>query len=262
MPMLLDWKANHLKKETGDQRYISEKSMGAGFFRQVMDTLPMPITLFATDLVIAVFGSYLILLYILLFSFLSGFDFIFKDPYNLNDRVQGACFAAFAIGGVLFLMIDLPTRYYLFKRGTKRFTENSNPEDRLWPAIFVSPLLPISLFWMAWTSNPTISIWSPLLACAAFGVLIVAIYDGIYEYIVDAYSGNASVALAAITTARYTIAGGMVLAARPMYEHIGVDWTLTLMGCLGAILAPAPLLIWKYGHVLRRKSKHAASPDE
>jgi DHA1 family multidrug resistance protein-like MFS transporter len=61
---------------------------------------------------------------------------------------------------------------------------------------------------------------------------------------------------------RYAIAGGMVMAARPMYEGIGVHWTMTLLACIATILAPAPLLFWKFGSRLRKKSKYAKGDEE
>jgi hypothetical protein len=54
----------------------------------------------------------------------------------------------------------------------------------------------------------------------------------------------------------------MVMASRPMYSGIGVHWTLTLLGCIAVVLAPAPLVFWKLGPNLRRKSRYAESPDE
>lgn len=36
--------------------------------------------------------------------------------------------------------------------------------------------IPISLFWMAWTSRPDISIWSPLAASVLFGHGILCIF--------------------------------------------------------------------------------------
>jgi hypothetical protein len=57
--------------------------------------------------------------------------------------------------------------------------------------------------------------------------------------------------------ARYLIAGGMGIAARPTFEGIGVHWTLTLLGCIPVLLVPRPLIFWKYGAKLRGKSKYA-----
>ena len=81
----------------------------------------------------------------------------------------------------------------------------------------------------------------------------MAIYVGSYEYITDSYEEHSAIALVSITMSRYLIAGGMVVAARPMYEGIGVHWTMTLLGCIAVLLAPAPLLFWKCGAKLRRE---------
>jgi hypothetical protein len=44
------------------------------------------------------------------------------------------------------------------------------PEFRLWFSMLGgSVAIPISLYWMAWTSDANISIWSPLIASVFFG---------------------------------------------------------------------------------------------
>lgn len=87
-------------------------------------------------------------------------------------------------------------------------------------------------------------------------------YVSSYEYILDSYGEHAPVALASITMARYLIAGGMVMAARPVYEGIGVHWTMTLLACIAAVLAPAPFVFWKYGSRLRAKSRYAKGDED
>jgi hypothetical protein len=91
---------------------------------------------------------------------------------------------------------------------------------------------------------------------------VLAIYVSSYEYIIDSYGEHSAMALSSITCIRYVVAGGMVMASRPMYSGIGVHWTLTLLGCIAVVLAPAPLVFWKLGPNLRRKSRYAESPDE
>jgi DHA1 family multidrug resistance protein-like MFS transporter len=93
-------------------------------------------------------------------------------------------------------------------------------------------------------------------------VILTAIYVSSYEYIIDSYGEHAAVALASITMARYLISGGMVLAARPMYEGLGVHWTMTLLAAISAVLAPAPALFWVYGSRLRENSPFAVSDED
>ena len=259
LPVLLNWKAEHLRRITKDNRYVSEHSKSASFFKRIKDNLPMSATFLRTEPVIAVFGGYFVFLYILLFSFLSGFDYIFRDTYHLSPGLEGSCFAAIAIGATTFTLCA--PGFYSWARYKTEWRRGASikPEFRLWPAIISAPLLTISLFWLGWTNYSHISIWSGLAACYVLGITLIAIYVSIYEYIIDSYQEHAAVALASITMVRYLITGGMVMAVRPMYAGLGVQWTLTILGCVATILMPAPLTFWKFGQKLREKSPYAKS---
>ncbi|RKK91482.1 putative efflux pump kojT [Fusarium oxysporum] len=258
-PLILSWKAKELRRITGDQRYTSQHEQKHSFWKQLRQTLPLPATFFLSEPVIIVLGLYLILLYILLFSFLSGFDYIFRNTYGLEPGYQGSCFAAIAAGATAFVLCG-PGLYEWARQHTERVKGASiQPEFRLWPAIVTAPFLPISLFWLGWTNYSGISIWSGLGACFLFGIVLTSIYVSSYEYVTDSYGEHSAIALGSITMSRYLIAGGMVMAARPMYEGIGVHWTMTLLGCIAMLLTPAPILFWKYGPQLRRRSPYATS---
>jgi MFS family permease len=262
LPLLLDWKAKHLRRVTGDERYVSEHGEEASFIKQMRKVLPLPAKFWAKEPVISVLGSYLVLLYTLLFTFLSGFDYIFKQTYGFSTGQTGSCFGAIAAGATAFAC--LAPGFYSWARYKTEHAQGSliEPEFRLWPAIVTAPLLPIALFWLGWGDDPKISYWSSLGACFVFGIVLIAIYVSSYEYIVDSYGDHSAIGLASITMVRYLIAGGMVMAARPMFEGIGVHWTMTLLGCIAAILTPAPLIFWKLGPTLRKKSPYAKSPGE
>ncbi|KAK4216946.1 major facilitator superfamily domain-containing protein [Rhypophila decipiens] len=262
LPILLDWKAKQLRKATGDDRYTSEHAKGEFFSARLKRIGLLPAKFLATEPVIAVLGAYLVLLYSLLFSFLSGFEYIFKHTYNLSAGQTGACFAAIAAGTTVFLVLA-PGLYSWARHHTEHVQGAAvQPEFRLWPAIYTAPLLPISLFWLGWTNQPTISIWSGLGACFCFGLVLIATYVSSYEYIIDSYGDHAAIALASITMVRYLVAGCVVMAARPMYERLGVSWTMTLLGCIAAVLAPAPLLFKIFGKKLRAKSPYAKGPED
>ena len=219
--------------------------------------LPLPAKFLATEPVVTILGSYLVLLYILLFSFLSGFEFIFKQTYNLSPSFTGSCFGAIAAGTTTFAL-GAPGLYGWARRKTEHVRGRKlTPEFRLWPGIVAAPFLPISLFWLGWADFSTVSIWCNLTACFVFGVVLIAMYVSSYEYIVDSYGDHAAIALASITMCRYLIAGGMVIAARPMYEGIGTHWSLSFLGIIAAILTPAPFAFWWYGLKLRKRSPYA-----
>ncbi|AEO68551.1 uncharacterized protein THITE_2010889, partial [Thermothielavioides terrestris NRRL 8126] len=257
LPLLLDWKAQGLRRATGDRRYVSEHAQSATFKERLKHGITMAPRFFGTEPVIAVLGLYLTLIYVLMFTFLSGFEYIFEKTYGLSTGLMGSCFGAIAAGTTTCTL--LAPGFYSW---TRRKTEHVKgapvaPELRLWPAIVAGPLLPVSLFWLGWVNDSSISIWCSLGACFLYGAAMFAIYVSSYEYIIDSYGENSATALSSITFVRYMVAGGMVMAARPMYSGIGVHWTLTLLGCIGLILAPGPLIFWKLGPKLRRKSPFA-----
>ncbi|OTA53273.1 MFS general substrate transporter [Hypoxylon sp. EC38] len=262
LPILLDWKARHLRRITGDSRYVSQHAEADSFIGRLRHVAPLPAKFLTREPVVAVLGGYLILLYVLLFTFLSGFDYIFKDTYGLSTTLTGSCFASIAAGATFFTL--LAPGLYSWARWKTEFVRGSSvePEFRLWPAIVAAPLLPISLFWLGWGDQPSISIWCNLGACFVFGMVIIAIYVSTYEYIIDSYGDHAAIGLASITILRYLVSGGMVMAVRPMYKGIGTHWTMTLLGCISVILLPAPLAFWRYGRKLRSKSPYAEGPDE
>jgi hypothetical protein len=49
----------------------------------------------------------------------------------------------------------------------------------------------------------------------------------------------------------------MMLASMPLYENLGVKWSLTLLGAASAVMVPVPFAFCKWGYVIRRKSKNA-----
>lgn len=255
--MLLDYKATHLRRVSRSSRYITKHGQNSNFFTKIKEILPLSVKFSTTEPAVLFLGGFLVLLYIILFTFLSGFEYIFKRNYNLNDFEEGACFASIALGATAFSLTS-PALYSWTHRHVGYADRAAvTPEFRLWPAIITSPLLPISLFWLGWTDYAWISIYSGLAACFCFGIVLNAMYVSSYEYIIDSYGEKASIALASVTMMRYLIAGGMVMAARPMFSKIGPHWTMTLLGCIAVVLTPAPFVLYKYGTRLRKRSPFA-----
>lgn len=261
LPVLHEWKAKHLRRVSNSSAYISPNAEKASFATRLKQTLPLSLKFLFTEPVIMVLGGFLVLLYILLFSFLSGFDYIFKETYALSSLQSGECFGSIALGATAFTLCA-PVLYSWARRHTEHIHgAHITPEFRLWPALITAPLLPISLFWLGWTNYPSVSIYSGLGACFVFGIVLAAMYVAAYEYIIDSYGNHAAIALASVTMVRYLISGGMALAARPMYEGIGVHWTMTLLGCIAVVLTPGPWLLYRWGPILRERSPYANVHD-
>ena len=42
-----------------------------------------------------------------------------------------------------------------------------------------------------------------------------------------------------------------------MFNGLGIEWAMTLLGCVAVLLIPIPIAFYKWGHLLRARSKFA-----
>ncbi|PSK56803.1 hypothetical protein B9Z65_6427 [Elsinoe australis] len=260
-PILLKWKAAHLRAHTGDERYRAEVEVRQEpFVTRLRRALYRPFLLTATEPIIMLIALYLTVIYIVLFTFLDGYTYIFEDIHHTSQGVTGLCFLGIAVGlfGASALVPYIAGRA---KRELRAIQQRGGthlpPEFRLHFAMYGSPAIPISIFWMGWTSDANISIWSPLAASTLFGFGILCVFISCYQYVIDSYEIYAASALASVTLIRYVAAGGMAVVGIPFYENMGVHYTLTILGCISCICVPVPYVFYKYGPAIRRKSKYA-----
>lgn len=261
-PVLLKWKAQHLRDVTGDDRYKSALEIrGDTFWYRLKHALYRPFVLTVREPIVMLVALYLTVVYIVLFTFLNGYAFVFTETYGFSEGLTGTAFVGIGVGLCLASLL-VPIIYRRSKAEKEKQEAAGNfgplpPESRLWFAMLGAPALPISLFWMGWTNYAYISPWSSLAASALFGYSILCIFISCYMYVIDSYEAWSASALASVTLIRYIVAGGMVEVALPMYKNLGVHWTLTLLGCLAALLVPVPYVFYRSGPWIRSRSKYA-----
>ena len=260
-PTLLKWKASQLRKITGEERYRSESEITeVGFLDRIVHNMYRPVVLFATEPIIILFTLWLTINNIVLYTFLTGFGFIFTDIFNLS---QGLTFLGFLALGVGFTGISLlvPREYQRYKKALAQAHEKGlptiQPEQRLSLSMLGAPFLPIGLFWMGWTAYPSINVWVCLAAAVPIGFSMLATYISATQYLIDAFESHAATALVMVTFVRYSVAGGMVEVSIPMYKNIGVHWTLTVLGAISLLITLVPFVFFKYGEAIRKRSRQS-----
>ncbi|KAJ5884916.1 hypothetical protein N7495_009426 [Penicillium taxi] len=277
-PLLLKWKGQQFRKITGDSRYRSEMDtekialfhrIGGAMKRQIMITIHEPIIL--------LISLYMTILYIVLFTFFDGYTFIFRDTYGMSQGLTNIIWVAMFVGIVLATLVIIPNYYITKKKFTQAAMEakgadpatdshaldgvHTAPEIRLLFAMIGAPFIPISLFWMGWTDYASISVWSPIVASMCFGFGTICIFISSYMYVIDSYEIYAASALGFMTVSRYCAAGIMAIVGIPFYQNVGVHYTLTILGCISAVMVPVPYVFYKYGPVIRRWSRYAMTED-
>ncbi|KAH8767432.1 major facilitator superfamily transporter [Diaporthe sp. PMI_573] len=265
-PLLLRWKAKHLRRVTGDDRFRSEHEIvKATLFSRLKVSMTRPFLMFTEPIILAM-TLYLSVVYIVLFTFLIGWPYIFEYTYEISQGLSNIIFISMFVG-LQFTFILIPIVYRMTVKQIKEAQsrgegEQFNPEIRLWYAMLGPAVsIPISLFWMGWTASPNISIWSPILAVALFGFGVMGIFICAYMYVIDSYEMFSASALTFTALVRYMAAGGMTVVGIPFYTNMGVHYTLTILACISCVLVPVPYVLYKWGHLLRKRSKYAVSRE-
>ncbi len=97
------------------------------------------------------------------------------------------------------------------------------------------------------------------MASVLFGYGTICIFITAYTYIIDSYEIYAASALTFVTFTRYLTAGGMTIIGVPFYKNMGPHWTMSILGGISVLMVPIPYIFYKYGHIIRKRSKYTVS---
>nr|OQO15534.1 hypothetical protein B0A51_17307 [Rachicladosporium sp. CCFEE 5018]OQO16385.1 hypothetical protein B0A51_16037 [Rachicladosporium sp. CCFEE 5018] len=168
-PVLLSWKAAALRDATSDVRNQRplEQAGESSLARKLGEALYRPLSMLITEPIVILLTAYLTFVYIVSFSFFTGAPFIFAGAYGFD---QGSTYLMFinVVVGLWTCAFASPLYGLLIGRECKKALaagkSHAEPEAMLWWAMIAAPLLPISLFWVAWSDFPGTSYWSPIIA--------------------------------------------------------------------------------------------------
>ncbi|CAJ2513078.1 Uu.00g011970.m01.CDS01 [Anthostomella pinea] len=217
-----------------------------------------PLHMMFTEPIVGFLCLYVACMFGILFSFFGVFFWIFKTVYDFTLVQSGLVFLAIAFGCIVGAGIINLCNKLLYRPQVRRFPPHQvPPEYRLGPAMIGSVLLPISLFWFAWTTRADVNPAVPIVAIAIFGMGNINLFISSLQYIGDVYHRtNVASAASANSFARYVLAAVFPLFSLQMYQGLGIAWASTLLGFVSLALLPLPWLLFKFGNNVRRKSRY------
>lgn len=229
--------------------------------------LVRPFEMLVVEPIVAVLSIYVAFVFAVLFGFFEAFPIIFISVYNMEQGVSGLPFISVGVGlflGVVFYVVM--DKFVYFPKnpdGTRgKRDEKGNiiwdaPETRLFLGQVGSVCLPISLFWLGWTSRKSIHWIVPTLSGIFFGFGLILIFFSIIMYLSMSFPPiSVASALAANNFLRYMMAAVFPLFTVQMYKRLHIDWATSLFGFISLAMVPIPFLFAKYGPKLRSSSKY------
>jgi multidrug resistance protein len=162
-------KASNLRQETGDNRYRAPMEMmaAASTVSTVRTAVFRPFELLIHEPMCLFLNIYSAILLGILYLFFVAFPIVFRAQYGMNLWQVGLTFLSI-INGMCVAAVTGPLWSNVRQRLVKGLG-GSEPEFRLPPAMLGGLLIPIGLFWFAWTASPDIHWLVPLTGCAVFG---------------------------------------------------------------------------------------------
>ncbi|KAM0755473.1 MFS general substrate transporter, partial [Meredithblackwellia eburnea MCA 4105] len=191
----------------------------------------------------------------ILYMFFSAFPIVYQ-AHGFNLQETGLSFLGLGIG-LLAGTASFPfwARYY--KKIMAETGQRPPPEEHLRRGIVAGIILPVCLFWFAWTTQSSIHWIVSEIATVPLGFGISLAFQAVFAYLVDAYRPVAASAMASNSALRSTYAAIFPLFTHQMFHKLGTQWALTLCAFLCLVMAPFPYLFFKHGAKYRRGSKFA-----
>ncbi|THW73541.1 MFS general substrate transporter [Aureobasidium pullulans] len=256
-PVLLAWKADKLRHETKDWALHSKSEEDPLNYDTIVNKYLMkPLVMIVKEPILIILTLYMSLVYGILYLTFEAYPISFEMDRSWSPGLASLPFIAIFIGVVLACAIigGFSKTWY-----AKRLIASGklNPEDRLPPMIAGSLILPVGLFWFAWTSHPDTH-WAAQVVSGIFiGLGIILIFMSGVTYMVDVYLLNANSAIAINTFIRSAVAAGFPMFATYLYDGLGVDWATSLLAFVCIALIPFPFVFWFYGKKIRSWSEFA-----
>ncbi|KAF9256892.1 MFS general substrate transporter [Marasmius fiardii PR-910] len=259
VPVLRKWKAARLRKEHKDEKYWAPLDYEHdNIWRSILVSCYKPFQLIFYDQMVLLLNLWSSVVLGILYLAFQAFPVIFGDVHGFNMQSIGLSFLGIGIG-----MAGAMTTQVLWNRIlAKQIIKHGGtlpPESHLLKGEAGAVLVPVGLFWMAFTTYPHVHWIVPIIASVPFGAGSYFVFSSVFTYLVSAYRPIAASAMASNSAMRSTVAAVFPLFAGAMYDKLGTVGATAVLGGIMAGLAPLPFIFRKIGARLREKSRFAVT---
>lgn len=265
-PKILADKARRLRKTTGNPALHTKWQTPDRTFLKIFGAaIVRPVLLLGTQPIIQVLSLYMAYLYGLMYLVLTTFPVLWTTTYGESIAIGGLNYISLGLGFLIGTQSCAHLNDTIYRRLKHRSNDPSKgrPEYRLPLLIPAGILVPVGLLWYGWSAHCHLHWIMPNIGAAVFAAAVKIGFQCTQTYVVDAYTLYIASAGAAATFLRSLAGFGFPLFAPYLYRQLGYGWGNSLLAFVAIALGlPAPLLLWKWGPMLRARSTYAAGDAE
>lgn len=249
-PKLLQDKTTKMRIMSGD----GSISHSTPVKEKLYTTLTRPWMMLFTEPILFLLSLYMAFVYGILYLDFTAYPVVYRETRGWPAGISSLSFLGIGVG----MAVATLGSYYvnrIYAIYTRRLG-GPHPEARLPHLAVISWLMPISLFWFAWTASPPVHWSSGIIAGIPFGFCLILLFLGITSYLTDCYGPFVASALAANAVLRSLFGAVFPLFARHMYHALGVSWATSVLAFVALIMAPLPWVFYRFGPRIRARSKY------
>ncbi|KAK5127309.1 hypothetical protein LTR08_004436 [Meristemomyces frigidus] len=250
-------RAKALRNATGDERYVAFDDIATPNWKVMLKASSVKaIQMLFSEPVVFAFGLWIGFTWFVVFLFLSVIPITFSEKRGWSEGVSGLPYISLVIGTTLgWIAHQFQMRKYnkLLEDPNRKIT----PEDRLYGAMIGAVFLPIGLFIYSFTQYGYLPWIAPTIALAPIAFGIYFVFESTYSYTADCYGDSASSAIAGQGFLRNTLGAVSPLFASQFFHNVGSQYAGLILSILSLVLSLIPFVAFKYGHLLRARSRLA-----
>ncbi|KAJ1019923.1 hypothetical protein NDA16_004204 [Ustilago loliicola] len=265
-------RAQRLRKVTGNPHLRTKGEIFSAHLtgkELALMTFVRPFLLSFTEPIVLGINLLVGLVYGVLYLWFEAFPIVFVETYGFNYGEFGLAFMGIFVGAIFIYFPFYLWHKYSYGPLFDKQNGKVAPEKWLEPAILGAWAIPICLFGFGWTATASIHWIVPIIFSAFFSIGTFLIFQSGLAYLGDCYPEYIASVYAGNDFFRASIGGALPLVARAMFNNLQsngprafpVAWGSVLMGCISILMAPIPILLYKFGPKLRSMSKYASDPS-
>ena len=191
----------------------------------------------------------------ILYLAFQAFPIIFGVKHNFSMQEVGLSFLGIGVGMVGAMptqplwnrqvrnLLSLRKTYLFIRILAKEASKHGGiltPEAHLLKGQVGGILVPLGLFWLAFTTYSSVHWIVPIIASIPFGAGTYYVFTSVFTYLVTAYRPIAASAMASNSAMRSSFAAAFPLFAKYMYDDLGTVGATALLAGVMTLMAPLP----------------------